>query len=269
MSSHTASYSSTSVTCVVLRWGARKRILDKSDIDAFPFPNILELTKEQRVEIVRLADMLDAPRERDWKRLDAFIGGLFGLTKAEQQVVSDTVTFNGPYAVVREQAMRNVPQEEADAFVSTLERAIQPFFKAVGQKVRASLVPRMEGDWRQPWAFITLLLEGDSWKPSKKLIADLVAEVSASAASRLVMPLASRGLILGLLNNDGSGHEVEPVSTHCTSQRNIWSVAFLCPLANEPRLLHPRVWCASSPVGCSMDRRHSSSFGEGIRDDPS
>ena len=180
--------------------GARKRILDKSDIDAFPFPIIQKLTKEQRAEIIRLADMLDARRERDWKTLDAFVGGLFSLTKAEQQVVSDTVTFNGPYAVVREQAMRNVPPEEADAFITTLERAIQPFFKAVGQEVQATLVPRLGGDWRQPWAFVTLLLDGDSWTPSEKLVASLIGEASASAASRLVMPLPGSGLIVGLIN---------------------------------------------------------------------
>jgi hypothetical protein len=174
--------------------------LDKSDIDEFPFPNIQNLTKEQRAEVTQLAEMLDASGEKDWKKLDAFVGGLFGLTKTERQVVSDTVNFNGPYAVVREQAMQTVPAKEANAFVGTLEQAIQPFFKAVGQKVKATLVPRLEGDWRQPWAFVTLLLDGDSWTPSEKLIANLVGEASASAASRLVMPLPEGGLIIGLLN---------------------------------------------------------------------
>ncbi|MCF7790096.1 MAG: SAM-dependent methyltransferase [Prosthecobacter sp.] len=180
--------------------GARKRILDKLDIDAFPFPDIEHLTNEQRAEIMRLADMLDGSGRNDWETLDAFVGGLFGLTKAEQQVVADTVTFNGPYAVVREQSMRTVPKEESAAFVRTLEQAIQPFFKAVGQKVKAALVPRLEGDWQQPWAFVTLLLDGDSWTPSNKLIASLVGESSASAASRLIMPLPEGGLIIGLLN---------------------------------------------------------------------
>jgi hypothetical protein len=180
--------------------GARKRILDKSDIDTFPFPDIVSLTKEQREKALILADMLDANGVNDWKALDTFVSGLFGLTKMEQQVVEDTVSFNGPYAVVRAQAMRSVAEEEADAFVNTLERAIQPFFKGVGQKVKASLVPRSEGDWRQPWVFVTLLLNGDSWTPSKTFIASLVAEASASSASRLVMPLPEGGLIIGLLN---------------------------------------------------------------------
>jgi hypothetical protein len=96
--------------------------------------------------------------------------------------------------------MRTVPIEEADAFVRTLEQAIQPFFKALGQKVKATLAPRLEGDWRQPWAFVTLLLDGDSWIPSKKLVASLIGEASASVASRLVMPLPGSGLIVGLLN---------------------------------------------------------------------
>ncbi len=180
--------------------GARKRILDKLDIDAFPFPDLETLTAEQRAEALRLADMLDAPGENDWEALDAFVGRLFGLTKVEQQVVADTVTFNGPYAVVREQAMRPVPDDEALLFVRTLERAIQPFFKAVGQKAKASLVPRVEGDWRQPWAFVTLLLEGDRWTPSVKLITSLIAEAGASAATRVVMPMPEGGLIIGLLN---------------------------------------------------------------------
>lgn len=180
--------------------GARKRILDKSDIDSFPFPELENLTKEQRAEALRLADMLDALGEKDWKSLDAFVGSLFGLTKAEQQVVADTVTFNGPYAVVREQSMRSVPDDEAALFVRALEQAIQPFFKAVGQKVKAKLVPRLEGDWLQPWAFVTLLLDGDSWTPSTTLISSLIGEASASAATRLVMPLPEGGLIIGLLN---------------------------------------------------------------------
>lgn len=180
--------------------GAGRRIIYKLDIDAFPFPDIQKLTKEQRVETMRLADMLDAPGVKDWDALDTFIGRLFGLTKAEQQVVADTVTFNGPYAVVREKAMRPVPADEVAAFVRTLECAIQPFFKSVGQKVRAALVPRIDGDWRQPWAFVTLLLEGDRWKPSDTLISSLIREASASAASRLVMPLPDGGLIIGLLN---------------------------------------------------------------------
>lgn len=180
--------------------GAGHRTIYKLDIDSFPFPDLEKLTQEQRAEALRLADMLDAHGEKDWKALDTFVGSLFGLTKAEQQVVEDTVNFNGPYAVVREQSMRSVPDEEAAMFVRTLEQAIQPFFKAVGQKVKARLVPRLEGDWRQPWVFVTLLLDGDFWTPSDSLISSLIGEASASAATRLVMPLPEGGLIIGLLN---------------------------------------------------------------------
>lgn len=182
------------------RIGAGRRTIYKLDIDSFPFPELEKLSKEQRTEALRLADMLDAPGEKDWEALDAFVGSLFGLTKAERQVVADTVTFNGPYAVVREQSMRSVPDDEVAMFILTLEHAIQPFFKAVGQKVKAKLVPRLEGDWRQPWAFVTLLLDNDLWTPSPTLISSLIGEASASAATRLVMPLPEGGLIIGLLN---------------------------------------------------------------------
>ena len=182
------------------RVGASRRTFLKEDLDAFPYPHLSDLDKVQRTQVLALSDMLDARQTKDLQALDAFVGSLFGLSKAEQQVVTDTVAFNGPYAVVRKQAMYAVPPEEAAAFVHTLEQAIQPFFKAVGQKVKARLVPRLEGDWQQPWAFVTLLLDDDTWTPSEKLITSLVGEASASAASRLVMPLPEGGLIIGLLN---------------------------------------------------------------------
>ena len=182
------------------RVGASRRTFLKEDLDAFPFPHLSDLNKEQRTQALALSDMLETRQTKDLQALDAFVGGLFGLSKAEQQVVADTVTFNGPYAVVRKQAMYAVPPDEAATFVRTLEQAIQPFFKAVGQKVNAKLVPRLDGDWQQPWAFVTVLLDDDTWEPSKKLITSLIGEASASAASRLVMPLPEGGLIIGLLN---------------------------------------------------------------------
>ena len=62
------------------------------------------------------------------------------------------------------------------------------------------MLPRVVGDWQQPWCFVTLLLEGDSWTPTPKLISSLMAEASRSAASRVVMRLPEGGLIIGLVN---------------------------------------------------------------------
>jgi hypothetical protein len=180
--------------------GARRRIIDKQDIDAFPFPVLEDLSKEDRATALSLTGALDAPGKKDWKALDAFICRLFGLIKAEQQVVEDTVTFNGPYRSVREPAALPTPPDEARAFAQTLAQALQPFFKVAGQKVKAAVVPRIEGDWRQPWCFVTLLLEDDNWTPAPALISSLLAEATRSAASRVVMHLPEGGLIIGLVN---------------------------------------------------------------------
>ena len=182
------------------RVGASRRTFLKEDLDAFPFPHLSYLNEDQRKQALALADMLDLRGKKNLQALDRFVGSLFDLSKAEQQVVADTVTFNGPYSVVRKQAMHAVPADEAATFVRTLELALQPFFEAVGQTVKAGLVPRLEGDWQQPWAFVTLLLDGDTWVPSEKLITTIVGEASASAASRVVMPMPEGGLLIGLLN---------------------------------------------------------------------
>jgi hypothetical protein len=180
--------------------GARRRIIDKKDIDAFPFPVLEELSKEDRATALTLADALDTPGEENLKAVDAFVCRLFGLTKAEQQVVADTVGFNGPYRSVREPAALPTPPDEANLFAQALEQSLQPFFKVAKQKVKAAVVPRIEGDWQQPWCFVTLLLADDVWTPSPAIISSLMAEVTRSASSRVVMPLPEGGLIIGLVN---------------------------------------------------------------------
>lgn len=182
------------------RIGAGRRTIYKQDIDAFPFPILENLSKEDRAQALALADALDAPGPKDWEAIDDFVCGLFGLTKAEQQVVADTVTFNGPYRSVREPAALPTPPDEAKLFARTLEQTLQPFFKVAGQKIKAAVIPRIEGDWRQPWRFVTLLLAGDTWEATPTLIASLMAEATQSAASRVVMPLPEGGLIIGLIN---------------------------------------------------------------------
>jgi hypothetical protein len=180
--------------------GAKRRIIDKQDIDAFPFPILDDLSKEDRAIALSLADALDTLDETVLKAVDAFVCRLFGLTKAEQQVVEDTVNFNGPYRSVREPAALPTPPDEAKEFARTLEQCIQPFFKVAAQKVKAAVLPRIAGDWRQPWCFVTLLLEDDEWMPAPKLISGIMAEATCSAASRVVMQLPEGGLIIGLIN---------------------------------------------------------------------
>jgi hypothetical protein len=174
--------------------------VDKQDIDAFPFPVLEDLSKEDRATALSLAGALDAPGEKDWNELDAFVCRLFGLTKTEQQVVTDTVNFNGPYRSVRGPAALPTPPDEAKAFVCELERSLQPFFKVARQKVKAAVVPRIEGDWRQPWCFVTLLMEDDPWTTTATVISSLMAEATRSAASRVVLRLPGNGLVIGLLN---------------------------------------------------------------------
>jgi hypothetical protein len=180
--------------------GAKHRIVTKSDIDAFPFPLLEALSQQDRATVLSLAHALDAPGEKDWTALDAFVCRLFGLTRAEQQVIEDTVTFNGPYSSVREPAALPTRPEEARTFAQTLAQSLQPFFKVARQKVKAQVVPRVEGDWRQPWRFVTLLLEDDDWTPTSAVISNLMAEATRSAASRVVMRLPEGGLIIGLVN---------------------------------------------------------------------
>lgn len=179
--------------------GVGRRIIDKQDIDNFPLPLLETLSADDRAQVVVLADMIDGSGSNDWSKLDAFVCGLYGLTKAEQQVVEDTVQFNGPYRSVREPAALPTPAEETREFARTLEKSLQPFFKVTGQKLKASVVPHHD-EGLLPWRFVTLLMDGETWIPTPEVLAEVMAEATKTSASRVVLHVPGGGLLLGLVN---------------------------------------------------------------------
>lgn len=180
--------------------GARKRIIDKSDIDSFPFPDLDSLTAKQKRHAIDLADSLDLGKIKIFDEIDLFVAGLFKLTRVEQQVVQDTVTFNGPYRVVRNRAMASVPEEEVSAFLTALRNSLQPLFKPFKQKVRVEKVTVSTTCDNPAWKFICVMLDGDDWKPSDALIRSLMMQAASTAATRVVLKIPAGGVLLGQLD---------------------------------------------------------------------
>lgn len=182
------------------RVGAGRRTIYKEDVDTFPFPKIEEIKASDRATALRLADEIDQRSNTDWEAVDRFVCKLFDLSAAEAEVVNDTVEFNGPYRTTREPAALPSTDSELSNFAQTLEQAMQPFFKVVGQQVCVKVLPKPAGAWIPPWRFVTVLLDGDAFEPSAAFIAKLMRVASDTSASRVVMAVPDGGLVLGLIN---------------------------------------------------------------------
>lgn len=181
-------------------YGAGRRIIYKEDVDAFPFPNLEKLTKEERHVAVALADTIDSSRSVDWNAVDKFVCKLFQIPAADAEVIQDTVELAAPYQATRNLAMSPPDSQVLTTFAHKLESTLQPLFKIVKQRISVGIVPKADDDWSPPWRFVTVMLEGDTFEPSKAFIANVMRTAAETSVSRIVMPIPKGGLVLGLLN---------------------------------------------------------------------
>ena len=182
------------------RVGAGRRTIYKEDVDAFPFPLLGEIKKEKRTKALSLAAEVDRLGTTDWNAVDQFVCELFQIPASDAEVINETVEFSAPYQAIRHAASSFPKENELVAFALAFERAIQPFFKVVGQKVKVQVISRADGDWTPPWRFVTVMLENSEFDPSSAFIAKVMRVASATSASRVVMSIPEGGLVLGLLN---------------------------------------------------------------------
>lgn len=183
------------------RVGAGRRTIYKEDVDAFPFPEPSQLAAADRATVLRWADEIDRrANTMDWSAMNRFVCKLFGLSLVEAEVVEETVEFNAPFRSSRKPAAKAPDSLELTMFAKTLEQALQPFFKVVGQRVRVRVVDKSAGEWNPPWRFVTVLLEGDEFSPGAAFVSKVMRVAADSSASRVVMAIPEGGLLLGLLN---------------------------------------------------------------------
>jgi len=185
------------------RLGAERRTFIKVDLEAFPFPGVAKLTGKGKRRILSLADALEKTRVADkstWDAIDRFVFKLYGLDDDDATVVRDTLAVGAPYQSVRGPAELPPSVEEAKSFCSYLEDMIQPSFEAVGQRVSVDQLPAAEGQWHAPWRFISVTLNSDKLPGLDNLIVGLMKEANRAAASRVVMRVPNRGLLIGILN---------------------------------------------------------------------
>ena len=184
------------------RIGASWRTFIKEDLDSFPFPDVAQVTEAQRLEIEEFVHELHAGLPGDWKPLDSFINELYGLTDADVEVVSDTVTFRSPYRTSRAPAEQSPEPSELNAFCAHLQELIQPLFTLTQQELEVNLLPPVSdgGAWLPPWRFAAISLSGQSYAASPALIARVMRAAATKSASRIIVRVPGGGLMLGLLN---------------------------------------------------------------------
>ncbi|MGO2008662.1 HsdM family class I SAM-dependent methyltransferase [Vreelandella alkaliphila] len=178
------------------RFGVEREVLQEMDVNQFPFVSPEKLSSKQRQSIATCAQQL-VDNEPDWPMLDHTVAQLYGLSSADQQVVSDTLAINAPYASARGRGLARITEQQAHTFINNLEKELAATFEVGGHSVRVQALNSTSE--ALPWRFFSIALEGA--QPPFELPAQWVDQVGGLGVSRITLLSAGRpSLIVGLLN---------------------------------------------------------------------
>lgn len=175
-------------------FGTERDAAQKSDIDTFPMIPLKQLTKPDRQMLTQWAKKL-RKASGSTSEINEFVERLYGLTKADRQLVSDRLAFAAPFAA-RKRAARKMPTEAAiRSFCAHLEQLLVPFdLSAEPLKVTALATER-----GSPWRFLRL---GAASQDAELDAIQVTAAIDIADAldSTLVEIRHGNALYVGILN---------------------------------------------------------------------
>ena len=158
-----------------------------------------DLSEEEREAVEKLAQMmLDGNARRD--AVNELVFRCHGLSRADIQVVRDTLAVAAPFAQSRKDAQSRPTCPQIDAFIACLESKLRPFLRRRGVtvEVRPSRVLFSPGS---PWMFLELGHERDYATEALREIMGGVTDLADDHGASLVTyrQPGSGMLIIGLL----------------------------------------------------------------------
>jgi SAM-dependent methyltransferase len=183
------------------RFGAERRVLDKSDLDQCPIIPLESLSTSQCEEILALSERLLAGDTAVFEEIDQFFGRLYGLDELDLEVIRDTLNVSLPFNASRERASRSPTTEERESFRRRLDSLLQPFFSALGKRPtfaweRTNFRPAVNA----PFSTLTIFEEGTSPSSQDDLFQNQILPLANDTGTTRIILEVGRGLVIGLMN---------------------------------------------------------------------
>ena len=177
------------------KFGLERRTLLIEDIEDFPI--LRTLSDAQWKEVEEIADALKVADPESWKRMNRCINRLYGLTRSDEQVMSDTLATMMPYKAAQTRARAPAKKAEIEAFRAKVESTAQPLFSPDGQQVVVSMLKMPMNGW------VAFELKVGATASAKET--DLVTEIASQLAdqeglSRVIQPVAPGVLRVAICN---------------------------------------------------------------------
>lgn len=188
--------------CSSPKFGAERRKFYKSDFDDCPFIPFERLNLENRKLINTLSDRLISEDFSVLEEIDAFFAELYGLSKADREVISDTLEMALPFSKNRIAACMPAPQKTRKAYTTRLRKILRPFVKKHNSG-ELTVEQWTDDTYNSEFPYQVLLIGKNGQAPQidTNLYRDqILALANANGASRVIVE-AEDGLVVGILNH--------------------------------------------------------------------
>jgi hypothetical protein len=194
-------------------FGFEREVIEKAALDRIPVPDFRRLGSDGWGEILRLFEAVyQSPSA--WDEVDRWAANLYGLGTGDLQIITDTLSYNLPFAKNKAAAQARPEPEAAKDFCALLQSELVPWT----ERFHTSLSVRMiQTRSTSPWmGFVLRTGECVSEVSVEQDWEALLAVADASAATEMIVQDASGALLVGRLaqNRYWSDTQAELLARH-------------------------------------------------------
>ncbi|HEX8421645.1 MAG TPA: N-6 DNA methylase [Sphingomonas sp.] len=198
-------------------FGFEREVIEKTALDHIPLPDFRSLGPSGWEEILQLFE--DVRRSASaWENVDRWVANLYGLGAGDLQIITDTLSYNLPFAETKLAAQARPDPKAAEDFCSLLQSELAPWAKRFGTPLSVRMIASRS---TSPW--MGLLLQSRANTSAVRVQHDweaLLSVADATAATELVVEDESGALLIGRLAQSRYWSDTQ---AHLLAQHIIWS----------------------------------------------
>ncbi|MDB5342991.1 MAG: type restriction endonuclease subunit [Schlesneria sp.] len=177
--------------------GTERPVFLKSDFDSCALIPLNELSEIAKSQLFQLSKRLESADISSFDDIDRYIASLFGLSKRDVEVMSDTGDVRNPHDELGICGSRPTTEQEIQHFCSEVRAAIRPFAKKVGFEVNVEQC----GDQTKEDAFRFLRISViDFIDQSVDDVRHLILQLADRIGASLIIQANDGVLFVGVLN---------------------------------------------------------------------
>ncbi|USS46264.1 N-6 DNA methylase [Burkholderia glumae] len=181
------------------KFGVERDSSLQADLDAFPLIEVSDLNNGLRKSVADVAASLRAGKPC-WTEVDAVMASLYDLSKADEQLIRDTLAVELPFTKTRKEASEPVTTTQMQAYAETFNRLVRPFLR----DNQTALARPSHDEYIEGWTFIEIQSPATSdlinTKPSTEDLRMMARVAGTYWASQLCIRRDDGSQLIGQLN---------------------------------------------------------------------